>query len=154
MKKFTSHIDHVAWISRPENLEANIDQLEKLADAKLTRFERQDMGFVMYINWEAGLEVVSPLPEPTAFNQWLRDWLEARGEGVISVVFGVRDLERHKARLEALGFEVGPLMDDHPDSPWRDKLTLWERQAGVVMNTNFTLGDIDYADGVIPFGDA
>jgi hypothetical protein len=154
MKKFTNHIDHVAWISWPETLEANIAQLEKLADAKLTRFERKDMGFVMYINWEAGLEVVSPLPEPTEFNQWLRDWLETRGEGVMSVVFGVRDLDRHKARLEQLGFEVGPLMDDHPDSPWHDKLTLWERLAGQAMNTNFVLGDIDYADGVIPFGDA
>jgi len=154
MKKFTNHIDHVAWISRPETLEANIAELEKLTGAKLTRFERRDMGFVMYISWEAGLEVVSPLPEPTEFNQWRRDWLETRGEGVMSVVFGVKDLEQHKARLEALGFEVGPLMDDHPDSPWHDKLTLWERQAGVVMNTAFVLGDIDYADGVVPFGDA
>jgi len=154
MKKFVNHVDHVAWISRPETLEANVAELEKLSGAKLTRFERQDMGFVMCISWEAGLEVVSPLPEPTEFNQWLREWLETRGEGVMSVIFGVKDLEAHKARLEALGLEVGPLLDDHPDSPWRDKLTLWERQAGTVMNTAFLLGDIDYADGVVPFGDA
>jgi hypothetical protein len=154
MKKFTNHVDHVAWISKLENLEANVAQLEKLADAKLTRFERKDMGFVMYINWEAGLEVVAPLPKPTEFNQVLRDWLDTRGEGVMSVVFGVRDLERHKARLEALGFEVGPLMDDHPDSPWHDKLVLWERVAGIVMNSCFIIGDIDYTDDVIPFGNA
>jgi hypothetical protein len=72
----------------------------------------------------------------------------------MSVVFGVRDLDAHKARLEALGVPVGELMDDHPDSPWHDKLVLWERQAGMVMNTSFILGDIDYAEGVIPFGDA
>jgi hypothetical protein len=154
MKKFTNHIDHVAWISWPQNLEANIAQLEKLTGAKLTRFERKDMGFIMYISWEAGLEVVAPMEEPTEFNQWLRGWLETKGEGVMSVVFGVRDLDRHKARLEALGVPVGELMDDHPDSPWHDKLVLWERQAGEVMGTNFILGDIDYADGVIPFGDA
>ena len=154
MQKFTNHIDHVAWISRPENLEANIAQLEKLADAKLVRFEREDMGFIMYLNWEAGLEVVSPMPERTAFNQLLHDWLDTRGEGVMSVVFGVRDLDAHKARLEALGFEVGPLMDDHPDSPWHHKLDLKERIAGTVMNSAFILGDIDYADGLIPFGDA
>ena len=155
MKKFRNHIDHVAWISRPQNIEANVAQLEKLADAKLTRFERKDMGFVMYISWEAGLEVVGAAPEvPTEFNQMLRDWLETRGEGVMSVVFGVRDLDRHKARLEALGIEVGPLMDDHPDSPWHNQLTLWERMAGTVMNSCFILGDIDYADNVIPFGDA
>jgi hypothetical protein len=154
MKKFTNHIDHVAWISRLETLETNIAQLEKLTDAKLTRFAREDMGFVMYINWEAGLEVVAPLEKPTEFNQWLRDWLDTRGEGVMSVVFGVRDLDRHRARLEALGVPVGPLMDDHPDSPWHDRLVLWERHAGEVMNTAFILGDIDYADDVIPFGDA
>jgi hypothetical protein len=154
MKKFTNHIDHVAWISRPENLEANVAVLENLADAKLTRFERKDMGFVMYISWEAGLELVSPMKEPTAFNKMLHDWLDTRGEGVMSVVFGVKDLDKHKARLEALGLEAGPLMDDHPDSPWHDKLVLWERMAGMVMNTCFILCDIDYADDVIPFHDA
>ena len=154
MKKFTNHIDHVAWICRPENLEANVAMLEKLADARLKRFDRYDMGFTMCISWEAGLELVTPMEEPTEFNQMLWDWLNTRGEGVMSVVFGIRDLDRHKARLEGQGFEVGPLMDDHPDSPWHDKLVLWERVAGIVMNTTFILGDIDYADDVIPFGDA
>jgi hypothetical protein len=154
MKKFRNHIDHVTWISRLENIEANVAQLEKLAGAKLTRFARKDMGFVMYISWEAGLEVVAPLEEPTEFKQMLRDWLDTRGEGIMAVVFGVKDLDRHKARLEALGFGVGPLMDDHPDSPWHDKIVLWERMGGMVMNSCFILGDIDYADNMIPFGDA
>jgi len=154
MKKFRNHIDHVAWISRLENIEANVAQLEKLAGAKLRRFQREDMGFVMYISWEAGLEVVAPLEKPTEFNQILHEWLKTRGEGVMSVVFGVKDLDAHKARLEKLGFEVGPLMDDHPDSPWHDQLVLWERMGGMAINTCFILGDIDYADDVIPFGDA
>jgi hypothetical protein len=94
------------------------------------------------------------MTERTDFNQLLHDWLDARGEGVMSVVFGVRDLDAHKVRLEKLGFEVGPLMDDHPDSPWHHKLELKERIAGTVMNSTFILGDIDYADGLIPFGDS
>jgi hypothetical protein len=154
MKKFINHVDHVAWISKPENLDANVAQLEKLSGAKLTRFARKDMGFTMCISWEAGLEVVAPMAEPTEFNKILYDWLATRGEGVMSVVFGVRGLDQHKARLEGQGFEVGPLMDDHPDSPWRQKLVLWERMAGVVMNSCFILGDIDYADDVIPFDEA
>ena len=44
--------------------------------------------------------------------------------------------------------------DDHPDSPWHDKLVLWERVAGEAINTNIVLGDIDYQDGLIPFGDS
>ncbi|MGE4339405.1 MAG: hypothetical protein AB7E55_26060 [Pigmentiphaga sp.] len=154
MQKFINHVDHVAWLSRPENLEKNVAYLEALTGATLSRFDREDMGFSMCISWEAGLEVVAPMEARTDFNQWLWSELEKKGEGVTSVVFGVRDLDAHKARLEALGIPVGPLMDDHPDSPWHDKLVLWERTAGEVMNTNFILGDIDYADGVIPFGDA
>lgn len=152
MQKFINHVDHVAWISRPENLDANVARLEQITGAKLTRFSRQDMGFTMCISWEAGLEVVAPMEERTDFNVWLWSELETKGEGVSSVVFGVRDLDAHKARLEKLGFEVGSLMDDHPESPWHDKLVLWERNAGEVMNTNMILGDIDYADGLIPFG--
>jgi hypothetical protein len=154
MKKFINHIDHATWISRPETIEANVAMLEKLSGAKLTRFDRKDMGFTMYLSWEAGLEVVTPMAEPTEFNQALKDRLETHGEGLLGVVFGVKDLEQHKARLAALGIETGPEMDDHPDSPWRHKLDLKERLAGMVMNSWFILGDIDYADEIIPFGDA
>jgi len=151
MKKFVNHVDHVAWLSRPENLDANVAQLEKLTGAKLTRFSRKDMGFTMCISWEAGLEVVAPMEERTDFNQWLWSELEAKGECVSSVIFGVKDLDSHRARLEKMGITVGDLLDDHPDSPWHDKLELWERNAGEVMNTNIILGDINYQDGVIPF---
>lgn len=153
MKKFVNHVDHVAWISRPENLDANVAQLEKLTGASLVRFSRQDMGFTMCIDWEAGLEVVAPMEERTDFNTWLWSELESKGEGVSSVVFGVQGLEQHKARLEKMGIEVGPLMDDHPDSPWHDRLNLQERLAGEAINTNIILGDIDYQDDVIPFVD-
>lgn len=154
MKKFVNHVDHVAWLVRPENLDAHVARLEALTGATLTRFARADMGFTMCISWEAGLEVVAPMAEQTDFNAWLWSELERKGEGVSSVVFGVRDLDAHKARLERLGFAVGPLMDDHPESPWHAKLVLWERMAGEAINTNIILGDIDYAEGVIPFVDS
>ena len=50
--------------------------------------------------------------------------------------------------------QVGPLMDDHPDSPWHDKINLFERAAGIVMNSTLILGDIDYSDSMIKFGPA
>lgn len=154
MKKFVNHIDHVTWISHPDNIETNVERLEKLSGGKLIRFEREDMGFVMYLDWEAGLEVVTPMVKRTDFNQLLYNWLEERGEGLMGVIFGVRDLDAHKRRLEAEGFEVGPVMDDHPDSPWHDRIRLYERMGGVVMNSTFILGDIDYSDGMIRFEDA
>ena len=98
--------------------------------------------------------MVAQMSRRTYFNQALHDQLQAQGEGLLGVVFGVNDLDRHKARLEALGMGLGPMMDDHPDSPWHHQLILRERMAPPVMNSWLILGDIDYANGVIQFGDA
>ena len=154
MKKFTNHIDHVAWISRIENLEANLAALEARADTKLLRYEHPENGYVMCVNWAAGIEVLAPLAQRTDYNAMMHDWLDSRGEGVIFVAFGVAGLDAHAARLEALGIEVGPHFEDRAPTPWRDQLVLRERIAGTVMNSHFVLADIDYRDDVIPFGDA
>ena len=154
MKKFINHIDHVAWICRYENVEEHVARLEALSGVTLQRFERTEYGLNICANWESGLELLSPMPERTDFNGALYDHLDAHGEGVYAVVFGVPDLEKHKHYLAGKGIEAGPEVDDHVDSPWHHKLELKERIAGVVMNSTFILGDIDYADGLIPFGDA
>jgi hypothetical protein len=154
MRKFVNHIDHVAWVSRLENLDANVAELERLSDTKLARFVREDMGIVICVNWAAGLEVLAPTDRRTEANQPMHDWLETKGEGVMFVVFGVDSMEKHKARLEALGVDVGPLVDDDPASPWHDQLVLRERIAGTPMGSVFVLGDIDYAEGLIDFREA
>jgi hypothetical protein len=153
LKKFTNHIDHVAWISWPATLDENVARLETLAGVKLTRFDRQELGIIICANWEAGLEVLSFSDPPTDFNLALRTWLEEHGEGVMSVVFGVSQLDAHQKRLAQMGITLGPLLDDDAQSPWHHKMNLRERIAGPIMNTTLVLGDIDYADGVIPFGD-
>ncbi len=153
MKKFVNHVDHVTWISRMENIEANVAMLETLTDGNLLRFERADMGFVMYLDWDSGLEVVAPMEEKTAFNQALHDRLETHGEGLLGIVFGVENLEKHKEKLEARGLAVGPLMDDLPTSPWHHRIVLRERAAPEVMNSWMILGQIDYQDDVVKFVD-
>jgi hypothetical protein len=153
VKRFIQHVDHAVWISRLENIEAHVAMLETVTGAKLERFERKDMGFAMYLDWEAGLEVVAPLPDRTGFNQALYERLESHGEGMLGVVFGVEDLERHREKLEAKGLVVGPLMDDHPDSPWHHRLVVRERAAPEAINSWIILGQIDYEDDVIHFED-
>lgn len=153
MKKFVKHVDHVTWISRLETVEANVAQLEAVTDGKLIRFARDDMGFVMYIDWDAGLEVVAPYDERTPFNEALHDRLEKQGEGMLGIVFGVEDLEKHKEMLEAKGMEVGPLMNDLPTSPWHHRLVLRERAAPEAINSWVILGQIDYQDDVVKFVD-
>jgi hypothetical protein len=153
MQKFTNHIDHVAWVSRLENLEANLAALEARAGARLLRYEHRESGYIICVNWEAGLEVLAPLDHRTDYNAMMHDWLATKGEGVIFVAFGVRDLARHAARLEALGIELFPEFEESAETPWKDQLILREQIAGEVMGSYFVMADIDYRDGLIDFGD-
>ena len=91
--------------------------------------------FGTLIDWDAGLEVVAPMDEKTDFNQGLHDWLDARGEGMLGIVFGVENLEKHKEKLEAKGMQIGPLMDDLPTSPWHHRLVLRERIAPMAITS-------------------
>jgi len=149
MRKFVNHVDHVAWIAFYDTIEDHISRLEELAGATLERYEREDAGILICVNWEAGLEILAPLPQRTEFNAMLYDHLEKHGEGIFSVVFGVKSIDEEGKRLEGLGYAVGPQLDDAPDTPWHDKLVMRERMVGPFMDGHFVLGQIDYADGVI-----
>jgi hypothetical protein len=37
----------------------NVVRLKQLAGAKLTRFERKELGIIICGNWEAGIEILS-----------------------------------------------------------------------------------------------
>ncbi len=54
----------------------------------------------------------------------------------------------------AAATDVDPHFEDRAETPWRDQLVLRERTAWMVMNSDFVFADIDYADGLIAFGDA
>jgi len=111
------------------------------------------MGAVICVDWSAGLEVVAPLPDRTAMNEALYGRLETIGEGLLAVVYGVENLEAHKAKLEAKGFQIGPLMEGDPIEPWYNRLFLRERFAPPVMGSWMVFSQIDYNDDVIRFVD-
>ena len=53
MKKFINHVDHVAYISKWETVEANVAQLEALTDTKM---ERTNVSI-----WDASFTSTGPL---------------------------------------------------------------------------------------------
>lgn len=151
MKKFVNHVDHVVWLSRIENIARHAADLEAITDASFVRQDRDDMATTLYIDWDSGLEIVAPYNERTEFNQALHDRLDSHGEGLLATVFGVEDLEAHRAKLEAKGMFVGPLMEDTPDAPWIERIVLRERFAPEVLNSWMVLSQIDYQDDVVQF---
>lgn len=153
MKKFVNHVDHAVYLSEWDSLDANIARLEAITDAKLERCERHDMGAIICVDWSAGLEVVAPLPARNEINEGLYARLESHGEGLLAVVYAVEDLEAHKAKLEAKGFDIGPLMSADPIEPWYNRIVLRERFAPPIMGSWMVLSQIDYKDDIIRFVD-
>lgn len=153
MKKFINHVDHVVWISRLENAEKHVADLEAITDGKFVRYARDDMAVVLYIDWDGGLELVAPYEERNELNEALHARLDTFGEGLLAMVYGVEDLEKHKEKLEAKGMQIGPLMTDLPDAPWIDRIILRERFAPQAVNSWIVLSQIDYQDNVIKFVD-
>ena len=148
MRKLVNRIDHVAWICGLANIEAHVAEMEQMFNIRMEHFERSDMGILVYYNMAAGIEVVAPLAERTEANRGFHERLEKTGEGLMGVVFGVKDLDCHKARLEAMGLALGQLIDQS-HSPWRDKVVLRQRMAPPLINTLIVLGQNDYDNDML-----
>ena len=148
MRKLVNRVDHVAYICEYANISAHVARMEQVLDITLEHFDRSDMGIVVYYNMAAGIEVVAPLPERGAANAGFYARLESGGEGLLGIVFGVRNLDDHKARLEAMGHAVGEMIDQS-HSPWRDKVVLRQRMIPSLVNCPTFLGENDYADDML-----
>ncbi len=68
----------------------------------------QFLGVRCAISWDAGIELVSPLPGHESFVTRL---IERRGEGLIGVVFAVDDVEACRKTAEDMKIRVHPLVD-------------------------------------------
>ena len=75
--------------------DANADDAEKL-------------GIRVAMSWDAGIELVSPIPEKDSFVSQI---IEKRGEGLIGVVFAVDDVEAAHDAAENLGVGVWYTLD-------------------------------------------
>ncbi len=71
----------------------------------------QSLGVRCAISWDAGIELVSPLPGRESFVTRL---IDRKGEGLIGVVFAVDDVEACRHTAEEMKIRVHPLVDYSP----------------------------------------
>jgi catechol 2,3-dioxygenase-like lactoylglutathione lyase family enzyme len=71
----------------------------------------QSLGIRCAISWDAGIELVSPLPGHETFVTKL---IASKGEGLIGVVFAVDDVEACRQTAEEMKIRVRPLVDYGP----------------------------------------
>ena len=62
----------------------------KATDGREFHFDTEKLGIRVALSWDAGIELVSPMPDKDNF---VTKIIEQRGEGLIGVVFAVDDVE-------------------------------------------------------------
>ncbi|MBM3132881.1 MAG: VOC family protein, partial [Chloroflexi bacterium] len=66
------------------------------------------MGIKVAMSWDAGIELVAPLPGRDSF---VKGIIDKRGEGLIGVVFEVDDVDQAKGAVDELGIKVWHALD-------------------------------------------
>jgi len=65
--------------------------------------ESEPWGMRVAISWDAGIELCAPLPDRDSYT---KKFIEKHGEGLMSVVFEVDDIDEARERLEKLGMGI------------------------------------------------
>jgi hypothetical protein len=133
-------IDHVAILIAPENFEACVERLTRVLESRFMRAERQDLGLLIAIDWDGGLEVLAPTGPASPL--WNR--LKEKGEGQVTIIYGVENLDASKARAREQGFEVGPEIGLLGDEPWADRFDcLREAALSEICGIRIALGQVE-----------
>jgi len=150
MAQCLNRVDHVVWLVHAENQEGHVEKLSKLFRTKFDGpLVRPEFGARFSVSWEAGLEVFAPWGDSDYAAMW-RQRLEQKGEGVLSVVVGVPDIEEASEHAKQLGYPVSPIIGLSGDEPWKHKLESFrEAIIGDVLGTRLGYGEIRYAAGII-----
>ena len=74
--------------------------------------EAATMGIQVAMSWDAGIELIAPLPDRDSF---VKQLMETRGEGVIGVVFAVDDVEQARQAAERRGIAIYYTVDYSQD---------------------------------------
>jgi hypothetical protein len=86
-------VHHVVWCVAPENLGSVRAFWEQTIGVALEELDLPELGLRVLISWEGGIEIMTPAYDNGTMVELARQFLAERGEGVYSVVYGVREIE-------------------------------------------------------------
>lgn len=149
MRRNIDHADGIVWVCHPETIKENVERLTRLVGLRFAG-EHSSLGADIYVNAAAGMHVMAPTRgASTNLARALAARLEAHGEGVFAVLYGVADIAAAMARVRHLGYEPGAPMLEPADGPWTTEVgKMRGAVACQVMGTTFIYAEIEYHDHV------
>jgi hypothetical protein len=115
MQQSIQRIDHVAIVVKQEHAYTLADRLSAALGITFSEpLVNEAYGLLIIVSWEAGLEVMAPTREEGPY--W--DRIQRYGEGTVSIIFGVADLDDGAQRARDNGVEVLPEAKLNGDEPW------------------------------------
>jgi methylmalonyl-CoA/ethylmalonyl-CoA epimerase len=139
MSQSSKRVDHVIFCLEPENVASAATTFGQLLDIDLEGpVERAGTGLVIYVDWDAGIELMAPTDPSIAREQ--RQFLDEHGEGVFRICFNFPDRDEALDRATSMGIEVKSRFDVLDLFPhWRNRFDLvleshLERVHGVSFN--------------------
>ena len=117
-------ICRVVLLYKEENFEAALDAFRSAlgVDDFEGPLALPEMGLKIAISWNSGLELITPHGQGS-FAEQMRHQLASKGEGLVSLVFQVPELDSGVARAAAAGYPAfGPRIDCLGANPtWKSR---------------------------------
>ena len=123
----TNGVHHVVWCVRPENFARVREFWERTIGLPLEELDLPELGLRILISWKGGVEIMSPAYSTGLMAEAARRFLAERGEGVYSVVYGVRGIESVVSAFSAGGGNLLFRETIPPDAVEERKLSVGER---------------------------
>jgi hypothetical protein len=141
LTKNAGRIDHVLITVSHANF---AECIAKLSRALGVSFEpaltRDDFGIISAISLESGLEVLAPTREEGPF--WER--IQRRGEGHVTIIFGVDNFDEARKRATDAGLAVGAEIGLRGDEPWGKHFSVFrEARLAPICGASIILGEIE-----------
>jgi 4-hydroxyphenylpyruvate dioxygenase-like putative hemolysin len=134
-------IDHISIVVYPENIYKYVDQMSRVFGMEFEpAVVLDDRNVILCMSLIAGIQFVAPI-RPEGKN-WEK--LQNRGEGAMTVVLGVDDLNAAIERAKSNGAEVKYEIELPFSVPWRNKFdTFREAALGDMCTLSLAIGQIE-----------
>jgi hypothetical protein len=110
MSQNSKRVEHVIFCLEPENVISAAATFTQLLDIELEGpLEREGTGLLIYVDWDAGIELMAPTDPSIAREQ--RQFLDENGEGVFRICFNFPDRDEALDRATSMGIEVRSRFD-------------------------------------------